>query len=146
MPVAVLERDELGAADARDWFVTGEAAFREELAETVGAVGLVVARRESRARQTCLTVCADEALPVPRLVLVRDAAAGDHLVAFDTPRGEFFFVALGAVDLLFPGNEALRSYGGLADHAAETFFVPLSRLVFHFLSSCSEDFMATVTP
>lgn len=79
VPVAVLERDELGAADAGDGLVAGEAAFREQLAEALGAVGLLVAAGEALAGQALLAVGAGEALPVPRLVLVGHAAAGDDL-------------------------------------------------------------------
>lgn len=79
VPVAVLERDELGAADARDGLAAREAPLREQLPEAVRAVRLVVAAGEARARQAALAVRAREALPVPRLVLVRHSSACDHL-------------------------------------------------------------------
>lgn len=46
VPVAVLEGDELGAADAGDGLAAGEAPLRKQLAEAVGAIGLVVAAGE----------------------------------------------------------------------------------------------------
>lgn len=55
------------------------ASLGEELAEAVGAVRLVVARRESLTCQRVVAVAAGEAVSVPRLVLVRHAAAGDDL-------------------------------------------------------------------
>jgi len=62
--------DRLGASSA---------PLGEELAEALGAVGLVVARCESLSRQGVVAVAAGEAVSVPRLVLVRHAAAGDDL-------------------------------------------------------------------
>lgn len=49
VPVAILERDETRTADAGDWLGTGGASLREQLAEAVGAVGLLVAAREALA-------------------------------------------------------------------------------------------------
>ena len=103
---------------------------------------------------------AGEAIPVPRLVLVRDTSAGDdlrateividgfflnlfqytqvkttHLIALDAAGSEFVFVATSAVDLLLAWDEALGTDWGLANYAAEALLVPLSRLVFHLLSA-----------
>lgn len=55
------------------------APLSEELAEAVGAVRFVVARRESLSRQGVVAVAAGEAISVPRFVLVCHAAAGDDL-------------------------------------------------------------------
>lgn len=140
-------------------FRAGGASLGEQLAEAVGAVRLVVARGESLASQGIVAVAAGEAVSVPRLVLVRHAAASDdlqrirlltpsfyferisnhwkreYLVALDTPRGKLILVASSAVDLLLARDEALRSDRILADHAAETLLVPLSGLVLHLLST-----------
>ena len=89
---------------------------------------------------------AREALPVPRLVLVCNAAAGDDFIALDAARGEFLLVTFSAVDLLFPWNETLRSYRCLTDDAAEALLVPLPRLVFHLFGTCPEDFVAAIAP
>lgn len=62
--------DRLGASGA---------PLSEELAEALGAVWLVVARRESLSRQGIIAVAAGEAVSVPRLVLVCHASAGDDL-------------------------------------------------------------------
>jgi len=70
---------------SRDRYRTGDrlgasgAPLGEELAEALGAVRLVITRRESLSRQGVVAVAAGEAVSVPRLVLVRHAAAGDDL-------------------------------------------------------------------
>ena len=66
----VLTGDGLGA---------GRASLREELAEAVCAVGLVLAAGEALPGQRLLAVRAREALAVPWVVAVRHAALGDHL-------------------------------------------------------------------
>lgn len=146
MPVSVLERDELGAADAGDRPAAGVAAFGEELTEAVGAVGLIVAAGEASACQTCLAVRASETLPMPWLVLVGHATAGDHLVALDATSCVLFLVTLGAVDLLFAWDEALGADRRFAHHAAEALLVPLPSLVLHLLGTSPEDFAATIAP
>lgn len=58
-----------------------------------------------------------------------------YLVAFDTTSGEFLLIAIGTVDFLFSGDKALGSNGGFTHYTGETFLVPLSGFVFHFLGS-----------
>lgn len=65
--------------DTRDRFGAGGASLGEQFSETIGAIGLVVARRESLASQGIVTVATGEAVSVPRLVLVRYPTAGDDL-------------------------------------------------------------------
>lgn len=60
-------------------FGAGGASLGEQFSETIGAIGLVVARRESLASQGIVTVATGEAVSVPRLVLVRYPTAGDDL-------------------------------------------------------------------
>lgn len=91
-------------------------------------------------------MAAREAFPVPWFVLVRYSTASNYLVTFNATSRELFLVTSSAVDILFPGYEAFGTYGRLAHNAAETFLVPLSGLVFHFLRSCAEDVSASVTP
>lgn len=62
-------------------FGAGGASLGEQFSETIGAIGLVVARRESLASQGIVTVATGEAVSVPRLVLVRYPTAGDDLKA-----------------------------------------------------------------
>lgn len=63
---------------------------------------------------------------------------GLYLVAFDASSSELIFVATGAVNFLFAGNEALSADGVLADAAAETLLMPLPGLVFHLFSTCNK--------
>lgn len=74
-------RDEIADCSllTSDRFRAGGASLGEQLAEAVGAVRLVVARRESLASQGIVAVTAGEAVSVPRLVLVRHPAASDDL-------------------------------------------------------------------
>lgn len=65
--------------DTCDRFGAGGASLGEQFSETIGAIGLVVARRESLASQGIVTVATGEAVSVPRLVLVRYPTAGDDL-------------------------------------------------------------------
>lgn len=58
-----------------------------------------------------------------------------YLVTLDTTRSKLLLVAGGAVDLLLPRDEALGPDGTLAHTAAETFLVPLTSFILHFLSS-----------
>lgn len=51
----------------------------EKLAKALGAVRLVVARRESLSRQGVVAVAAGKAVSVPRLVLVCHTSASDNL-------------------------------------------------------------------
>lgn len=145
VPVAVLERDEAGAADASDGLGAGRAALGEQFAEALGAVGLLVARREPLAGQRRIAVRAREALAVPRLVLVRDASLRDYIFALNASGGELVLVAAGAVDLLFARDEALRPDWVLAHYAAEALLVPLPRFVFHLLGASTEHLSAAIT-
>lgn len=81
---------------------------------------------------------------MPRLVLICHAAAGDNLIALNTPGGEFVLVTSGTINLLFARDEALCADRILTDHAAETLLVPLSGLVFHFLSASTEDLATSI--
>lgn len=68
--------------------------------------------------------------------VIADAVKGvAHLVALNTPGGEFVLVTSGTVNLLFARDEALRADRILANHAAETLLMPLSGLIFHLLSA-----------
>lgn len=83
---------------------------------------------------------------MPGFVLVGYSATGDDLVAFDTTSGEFLLIAIGTVDFLFSGDKALGSNGGFTHYTGETFLVPLSGFVFHFLGSSFENFTAAIAP
>jgi hypothetical protein len=70
--------------DTGDWLDAGIATLGEQLAVAVGAVGLLVLRGEPLAGQARVAVGAAEALPMPRLVLVRHTACRYHLQSADT--------------------------------------------------------------
>jgi len=146
VPVSVFEGDEAGAADACDGVGAGYAALGEQVAEAVGAVRLLVPRREALARQRGVAVGASEALAVPRLVLVRHATGRNDLVALDATSSELLLVAARAVYLLFARDEGLGADGSLTDDAAEAFLMPLASLVFHLLVACPEYLGAAVAP
>lgn len=82
---------------------------------------------------------------MPWLVLICHAAAGDDLVALNTPGGKLVLVTSGTINLLLARDEALRADRILADHAAKALLVPLSGLVFHLLSASTEDLAASIT-
>ena len=56
-----------------------------------------------------------------------------HLAAFDAFCCELLLVALGAVDVVLFGDEALGADGVLAGAAHEALFMPLPGLVLHLL-------------
>merc|ERR1719402_159778 len=141
-----LERDESGAANTSDGFAAGRAALGEQLPEAVGAVRLVVPGGEPLAGQRLLAVGAREALAKPRLVAVRHAALGYHLVTLDALGGELVLIALGAVNVVFLGDETFGSDRIFTGATHEAFLVPLTGLVLHLLHACSEDIPAAVAP
>lgn len=56
-----------------------------------------------------------------------------YLVTFDTSGGIFLLIAASAIDFLFAWNKRFRSNRSFAYATRETFFMPLSGFVFHFL-------------
>lgn len=137
VPVAVLEWDEAGAADASDGLGAGSAPLGEEFSEALRAVRLLVTGCEPLSGQGGVAVGAGEALAVPGLVLVGYATLRNDLVALDAASSELVLVAAGAVDLLLARDEAPRADGVLAHHAAEALLVPLPCLVLHLLGACN---------
>lgn len=81
-----------GLNDTCDRFGAGGASLGEQFSETIGAIGLVVARRESLASQGIVTVATGEAVSVPRLVLIRYPTAGDDLKTIK-PVSIFVFIS-----------------------------------------------------
>jgi len=144
VPVTILERNESGAADSRDWFDARSAPLGEQLSETIATERFLVPRSETLSGQRSAAMAAREAFPVPRFVFVRHATASDYLSTLDTASRELFLVASGAVDFLFSGYKALGADWRAAHYAAETFLVPLSGLVLHLFRSCTEDVSASI--
>merc|ERR1711944_314587 len=89
---------------------------------------------------------AGEAFPVPGIVPVRHSSLGDHLAAFDALCCELLLVALGAVDVVLLGDEALGADGVLAGAAHKTLLMPLSGLVLHLLHPGLENISASIAP
>lgn len=81
---------------------------------------------------------------MPWFVFVCHTTTSDNLVTLDATGGEFLFVTLSTVDFLFTGNEALGTNRNLAYVTTETFLVPLSCFILHFLGTSSEDFVASI--
>ncbi len=134
MPVTALERYEPGASGAGDGLGARCAPFGEQLPEAVGAVGLVVLRRELLSGEHRVAVGAGEALPVPGLVLERHAARRHHLLALGALGRELLLEAGDAVHVRVVGeDERLGADGHLADGALEAPVVPLAVLVLHLL-------------
>jgi len=144
MPVALLERDELGAADTGDGLGATAALLGVEISVTLGAVGLLVLAGELETGQFLVAVGAGEARPMVRRHLVGHAALVDDILALCTTRGELLFVARDADHFVFFRDEALRPDGFRASHAAETMFMPLHAAILEFLHTCLEDISAVV--
>ena len=73
-------------------------------------------------------------------------ARAPHLAALDALGRELLLVALGAVDVMLLGDEALGANGVLAGAADEALLVPLPGLVLHLLHPGLEDISAAVAP
>ena len=72
-------------------------------------------------------------------------AHAPHLAALDALGRELFLVALGAVDVMLLGDEALGANGVLAGAADEALLVPLPGLVLHLLHAGLEHVSTAVT-
>lgn len=142
--MSVFERDESSTTDAGNRFVAGSAAFRKQATETIGAAWFVITRSETLTGQVLVAMGAGETVTVPRFVLVSYATSLNCLIAFNATSGEFFFIATGAVDILFTRDKALGTNWRFACTTFETLFMPLPVLVFHFLGSGMEDVSASI--
>jgi len=89
---------------------------------------------------------ASEAFSVPRIISVGHSTLGDHLAALDTLGGKLLLVALGAVDVMLLGDEALGADGILAGAADKTLLMPLPSLVLHLLHTRLEYVSTSITP
>lgn len=88
---------------------------------------------------------ASEAFTMPGIVTISDATLSDHLVALDALGGKLVLVALGTIDVMLLGDEGFGANGVMAGAADKALFMPLPRLVLHFLHACTEDIAASVT-
>jgi len=143
--MATLERDEPRSSDSSDGFAAGRATLREELAEAIRTVRLVIPGGEPLSGKGLLAVGAGEAFPMPGVVAVSDTSLRDHLAALDALCRKLLLVTLGAVDVVLLRDEALGADGILAGAADEALLVPLASLVLHLLHTSLEDVSTSVT-
>jgi len=130
---------------ASDGFAAGGAPLREELAEAIRTVRLVIPGGEPLSGKGLLAVGAGEAFPVPGVVAVSHSSLRDHLAALDALRRKLLFVTLGTVDVVLLRDETLGADGILACAADEALLVPLASLVLHLLHTSLEDVSTSVT-
>lgn len=145
MPVAIVKRYELSAAETRDWFRALNALPGEQFSEAFGAEGFFVFRGKLLGRQESVAVHAGEAVAMERCVPVGDATFVDHSVALETALGVLLLVARNAGHFLVTWYETLHSDWLKTDLTAEALFVPLFASVFVFLHTRSEESSASVT-
>lgn len=144
MPVALLKRDELGAAQTSDSLGALDAFLGKQFSEAVSTIGLILAGRELLSRQRLVAVSAGKAILVPWGALVRDPALVDHPLALEASLGKVLLVAWHTDDFLVAWDEALVPDGLLAHGAAETLLMPLLALVLKLLHTSLEDVGASI--
>lgn len=144
VPVTLLKRDELCAAQTSDSLGALDALLGKQVSEAVGAVGLVFATGELLTRQSLVAVRAGETILMPGGALVRNAALVDHPLAFQAPLCKVVLIAGHADDFLVAGDEALVADWLLADRATEALLVPLLALVLKLLHTGLEDVGAAI--
>jgi len=145
VPVTTLERDEPRPSDSSDGFAAGRASLREELAEAIRTVRLVIPGGEPLSSEGLLAVGAGEAFPMPGVVAVSHTSLRDHLAALDALGRKLLFITLGAVDVVLLRDEALGADGILAGAADEALLVPLTSFVLHLLHTSLENVSTSVT-
>lgn len=89
-------------------------------------------------------MCTSKAFSVPWIISISDSTLCYDLDAFDTLGGKLVFITLGTINVMFFGDEGFCANWIVTCATNETFFVPLSSLVFHFLHSCSEDISTSI--
>merc|ERR1712233_268578 len=122
-----------------------KATLREELAEAIRTVRLVVPGGEPLSSEGFLAVGAGEAFPMPGVVAVSHTSLRDHLAALDALGCKLLFITLGTVDVVLLRDEALGANGILAGAADEALLVPLTSFVLHLLHTSLEDVSTSVT-
>lgn len=145
VPLSAVEVDELRIVDpfqnfnACDWILASVALLGVQAAVALDAVRLLLDGRVPLPTESLVAVCAQEAVPVPRTVLVYDSASGYHPFAFCTVLPELAFVARHADDVMTTWYEAVCADQFVTDFAAETFGVPLPTFVFVLLHASAKD-------
>lgn len=146
VPVALVERDELGSSKPSDGPGATTALLGKEFSETVGAVRSFVTGSELLAGQDTAAVGAGEAVAVEGRALVGDAALVDDTIALGASLGKLLLVAWDADELVVTWDEPLVSDWLSAGEADEAVFVPLLAAELKLLHSSLEDVSASVAP
>lgn len=144
MPMTIVERNELSTSKSSDWSTAATALSCKQLSKTLGAVRLVLFRRELLSSQQLRAVRARETIAMPRSVLVSYSTLVDHPVALQTALSILFLVARNAHNFLVTWDETLDSDWLQAGLAGKALLVPLLASVFVLLHTCSEQSGASV--
>lgn len=129
-------------AEPCDWVLAAMALLGHVGLEAVHAVNVVLMGGEASSSQLFTAGAADEALRVPRLVLVADPSRGDGLLALEALLGKLLVMAGSTVDVITFGQEALRTDRLLALKAGEAFLMPHLVLVLNVLGSWHDHLVA----
>jgi len=146
VPVPVIKRDELGAAQSGYGFGAADALLSKQISEALCAVRFLILRRELLPGQHLVTLGADEALAVPGGVLVRYASLINHSIALETPLGILFLIAWYTDYFLVTWYKTLASYWLHADLATEALLMPLLPLVLKLFHSSFEKSTTPIAP
>jgi len=144
--VTLLKRNELSASKPGDGLGTFTALLGVQIAVAVGAVWRVILGRELLLRQLLVAVVADEALAMPRLVLVGHTPLVDHPTTLGALLGKLLLVAGHAAGLLLARDEALVADWLTAHHAREALLVHLLPLVLKLLHTSLKRLGTGITP
>lgn len=142
MPLPFLKGDVLRATKSADGVGAASTLLGIQVAEAAQAVGKLLPGREALARQWLLAGSAHEALPVPRLLAVRDAPGGDGLLTLNTLQGVLFLIAGHAEVLAVFRDEAPGADGLPAAAADEAGLVPATVLVLHLAGTWHDGLLA----
>lgn len=146
MPVSLLKRDELCAAQTSNGLGALNTFLGEEIPKAFGAVWLLLSAGKLLSGQGLVAVGASEAVLVPGGALVRDATLVNHPIAFQAALGKVLLIAWHTDDFLVTGDEALVADWLLAHGATETLLMPLLALVLKLLHSSPEDVGTSIAP
>lgn len=142
MPLPLLERDVLGSGQTGDGFGAAHTLLGVQVAEAVQAVGVVLSGGEALAGQLLPAADAQEALAVPRFLLVRHPSCGNGLLAGAALVGKLLFEARHAEVARVFGDEGLGADWLLAPVAQEAGLVPAVALIFHFPGAWHDGLLA----
>lgn len=144
MPLALLERDVLAPSKTADGAGAGGTLLGIQVAEAVETVSEVISRGEALTGQLLLAAGAQEAVLMPRLVMVGHSSSGDRLLAVNTLHGELLLVAGNAVVIVVFRDEALGANRLLAALTGEARLMPAVPLMLHLPGARHDGLLAFV--